>query len=370
MKIKNNYQECLTNVACSIRKYFNLDYNHNTMPEIDKLLEQEQPENVVVILLDGMGSKIIKRNLPKDAFFLKNMKKEITTVFPATTTAATTSIRTGMNPCEHGWLGWNTYIKPINKVITLFKNTEKGKTDISQEFLSVKEKLVTKTIVDEINEKQEFTAEELFPFGEISYQDLDDMLKRIENKVKEPGKKYIYAYDDEPDATMHDYGPDSKEAIDLIMERNQKIEKLCQKLKNAVIIVIADHGHIKVEHLYLNDYPKLKEMLERTTSLEQRAISFKIKENKQKQFEKEFQESLGEYFKLYSKEEVLKNNLFGTGTKNELFEDALGDYIAIADDENNSNKCLIDDGDEVLVSQHAGYSDDEIFIPLIIVNKK
>ena len=368
MKVKNNYQNCITNVACSIRKYFNLDYTHNTIPEIDKLLEQEKPESIVVILLDGMGSKIIKRNLPNNSFFLKNMKKEITTVFPATTTAATTSIRTGLNPCEHGWLGWNTYIKPINKVITLFKNSEKGQNEISQEFLSVKEKLVTKTIVDEINEKGNFTAEELFPFGENAYRDLDDMLKRIEKKVREPGKKYIYAYDEEPDATMHDYGPDSKEAIGKIKERNKKIEKLCKKLKNTVVIIIADHGHLKVEHLYLKNYPKLKDMLERTISLEQRAISFKIKENKQKEFEKEFNKSLGEYFKLYSKEEVLKNSLFGTGSKNELFEDALGDYIAIANDENNSNKCLIDEGDDVLVSQHAGYSDDEIFIPLIIVS--
>jgi len=29
MKVKNNYNECLTNLACSIRKYFGLDYKHN-----------------------------------------------------------------------------------------------------------------------------------------------------------------------------------------------------------------------------------------------------------------------------------------------------------------------------------------------------
>ena len=52
--------------------------------------------------------------------------KEITTVFPATTTAATTSIATGLNPVEHGWLGWNMYIEPIDETITLFRNCEKG----------------------------------------------------------------------------------------------------------------------------------------------------------------------------------------------------------------------------------------------------
>ena len=42
MKVKNNYNECLTNLACSIRKYFGLDYEHNTLTYIDKVLESEE----------------------------------------------------------------------------------------------------------------------------------------------------------------------------------------------------------------------------------------------------------------------------------------------------------------------------------------
>lgn len=39
MKVRNNYNECLTNLACSIRKHFNLSYNHNTIEFVDKILE-------------------------------------------------------------------------------------------------------------------------------------------------------------------------------------------------------------------------------------------------------------------------------------------------------------------------------------------
>ena len=125
MKVKNNYQDCLTNIACSIRKYFGLAYHHQTNSYLDQLLEKKRPNNVVMILFDGMGSRILERSLDKDSFFLKSKVKDITTVFPATTTAATTSVKTGLNPVEHGWLGWNTYIEPIDKTITLFKNSEK-----------------------------------------------------------------------------------------------------------------------------------------------------------------------------------------------------------------------------------------------------
>ena len=53
MKVKNNYQECLTNLASSIEKYFDLTPKHNTLPYVDKILEEKKPENVVVILLAG-----------------------------------------------------------------------------------------------------------------------------------------------------------------------------------------------------------------------------------------------------------------------------------------------------------------------------
>ena len=42
---------------------------------------------------------------------IKNRIKSITSVFPPTTTAATTSMLSGLNPNEHGWLGWDLYFK-------------------------------------------------------------------------------------------------------------------------------------------------------------------------------------------------------------------------------------------------------------------
>ena len=105
MVLKNDYNECITNLACSIRKHFDLEYKHNTLDYVDKILDKNKPKNVVVILFDGMGSRILDRTLDKNDFFIKNKYKEITSVFPATTTAATTSMMTGLNPVEHGYTG-------------------------------------------------------------------------------------------------------------------------------------------------------------------------------------------------------------------------------------------------------------------------
>ena len=72
MNIKINYNECLTNLSCSIRKYYGLNYKHNTLDYIDKLLEKKSLENIVLILFDGMGSKILDRVLDNDSFLIQN----------------------------------------------------------------------------------------------------------------------------------------------------------------------------------------------------------------------------------------------------------------------------------------------------------
>ena len=144
---------------------------------------------------------------------------------------------------------------------------------------------------------------------------------------------------------------------------NNKIEKLSNKLRNSIIFVVADHGHHNVENLFIKDYPDIEECLLRNTSLEPRAVNFFIKPDKKEKFEILFNKYFGNDFDLYSMEDVIESKLFGDGKENKVFRDALGDYLAIA----KTNKTLLYGGCEILKSQHAGYTDDEILVPLIMI---
>lgn len=70
-----------------------------------------------------------------------------------------------------------------------------------------------------------------------------------------------------------------------------------------------------------------------------------------------------EDFDLYTKEEIIESKLFGDGNKNVIFRDALGYYLAIT----KTNNTIIEEPSDALKSQHAGYTDDEILIPLIVI---
>ena len=366
MIVKNNYNECLTNLACSIRKYFDLDYKHNTLDYIDEVLEEYKPKNVVTILCDGMGSNIMDRMLDSDSFLIRNRIKPITTVFPATTVAATTSMLTGLNPVETGMLGWDMYYKDLDKTITTFMNSDKEDPEhqpIKEAEEYNKKHMIRKSISEEIMEKGVDKGYILFPFGEDPYTDLDDMYSRIERLCKEDGKQYIYAYDTEPDHTMHEIGCDKEEIKEIINDRNRRIEELSKKLEDTIIFVVADHGHHNIKNLFIKDYPDVEECLLRNTSLEPRAVNFFIKPDKLEIFPEIFNKYFGEDFDLYKMDDVIESKLFGDGLENEIFRDALGDYLAIG----KTDKALLYVGSEPLASQHAGYTDDEILVPLIMV---
>ena len=85
---------------------------------------------------------------------------------------------------------------------------------------------------------------------------------------------------------------------------------------------------------------------------------------------KSFNKDFGKQFYLLSKEEILNNKIFGEynqDSKHELFESSIGDFIAFPKD--SSNSILLGECDQTNnVSFHGGYSDDEIFIPLIVIS--
>ena len=174
MKLKNNYNECLTNLACSISKYFGVSYKHNTLDYIDTLLEEKKPKNVVTILLDGMGNSLLDKHLTKDSFFIKNRIKSISTVFPATTVAATTSMRTGLNPCETGMLGWTMYFDECDDTIVTYTKSLKcdENNKVLQSAIEYMDKYLTqKEVTDLINEETTFKGYKVVPYDDEKYID-------------------------------------------------------------------------------------------------------------------------------------------------------------------------------------------------------
>ena len=138
---------------------------------------------------------------------------------------------------------------------------------------------------------------------------------------------------------------------------------MCSKIKNSVVITIADHGHINSEPINLENYTSITQTLEREVSIEPRAQSFKIKPGLESIFKQEFNKYFKNDFNLLDQNEVLEQKIFGVGKNNIHFKDSIGDFVAIA----IGDKYFIDNETcQKFKSMHAGLTEDEMLIPVII----
>lgn len=358
----------LVNLSNSILKEMGVKNLNDTLEELDKIFLEKDYENIILLLYDGLGTAVLERYLPQEAFLRKNKVDNISSVFPATTVAATTSVLTGLYPCEHGWLGWDMYFKDDDETVSVYMNVVKDTNIPSKHIVKQRKEMKYKTIIDIINEETTNDAYMAWPFDdEYPCNTLEEIQDRIVLLCKKRGKKFIYAYYNNPDKILHENGEGEK-IKNVVTKMDKETEDLYNKLpSNSIIIVVADHGHIKCKYEVLSKNKELFDMLERTTNIETRACGIKLREEvNKKDFEKLFKKIYGNNFKLIPKEEVLRKNLFGKGKKHILLEENIGDYIAVA----IKDVCLNYDGKgKVFKSNHAGITKDEMEIPLIVLKK-
>ena len=349
-----DYKNNIVNIAGSIEKYFDLKSDVSSLGEIDEVLNSYKPKNVVVILFDGMGYNLINKKIP-NTFLVNNIVKRITSTCQATTTSATTSIMTGKYPCTHGYLGWDMYYKNENAFVTMFTNTYK---DSDKEYpFNIAEKYFSyETITDRILENGKYHSKIVFPIKyEETYNDIDEMLSMIKSNLNRKEKNYVYAYYMDPDSTLHDKGNNSKEVLSILKMINDKCEKFANEINDTLLIITSDHGHIDTEYIYLSDYPDLFDLITSNVWLEGRCCAFNVTDKTL--FEKLFNKYFSEYFKLMSKDEVIESKLFGLDNENKYFCDSIGNFIALAKSDN------------IFKSNHAGFTEDEMYVPLIMVKK-
>ncbi|MBO4864221.1 MAG: alkaline phosphatase family protein [Eubacterium sp.] len=384
-----DYSRCLVNLANSILKKFGAETTADTLGIADEYLAKDY-KNVVVLLLDAMGTSIIEKHLEEGGFFRSHLKDTYYSVYPPTTVAATTSILSGLYPNEHGWLGWDVFFPELSKNVTVYTNTDQmteksgaeptdknGKMEWGEDSLmefkpaadyNVSYKYIPyKNIIDKINDAGG-TAYLSIPFAPPFPDTLDKVIDHVKELCDEPGKKFIYAYWNEPDSTMHRTGTVSDETHNLIIEIEEKVNEFSEKLSDTLLIITADHSHMDSRNLCLLDYPEVTDCLVRMPSIEPRTLNLFVKEEYRDTFPDIFKRNFGENFLLLTKEEVIENKLFGTGTDREGLKDMIGDYVALSIADVSIFNTHIEA--EMMPGGHAGLTAEECRIPFVVVENK
>lgn len=372
------YDHCILNLITSILKYYKVGTNHSTLKVIDEKLKNKY-KNVVLIVLDGMGEHILN-NLSPNGYFNNNKVEKITSVYPSTTTAALTTYYSGKPPYESGWIAWSQYFKEYGRALDMFSHKESYLGEpIKNAKIDVFKTIVNyKTIFEQIEEASpNIKAYEITPTysdkrgkRSIRADSIDEIVEDIENLCSIPDDKFIFVYSDRPDGLLHKYGASSEEAKNFIIEAENKIKALREKLsEDTIIIISADHGHKDVEKVYtLLDYPEIQECLIMPASLESRVLTFWVKENMKEEFEKRFNKIFSEEFWLMKKEEFLNKHFLGYGEKHPKIDDFIGDYVALSISSSMIRlETFLAEGKPVKKSTHCGLTKEEMEVPVIVI---
>lgn len=375
-----NYEHCILNTITSILKYYNVQTPHSSLEVLDNKLNKKY-KNVILVILDGMGSHILEKISP-NGFLKQNQKDCVTSVYPSTTTAALTTYYSGKPPYETGWIGWSQYFKEYGRAIDMFSHKESYLGQIPNfSRLNVFEGIMHySTIFERIEEANpNIKAYEIEPtYAErrstrtLTADNFEELIEHIKILCQTPDNKFILAYSDNPDGLLHKYGTSSLEAKDFVLKAEDKISKLYDNLpEDSILIISADHGHKDIEKAYtLLDYPEIQECLIIPASLECRSVAFWVKEDMKKQFEERFNRVFKDEFLLLTKEEFLNKHFLGFGEKHPKIDDFLGNYVALSTGTSMIRiESFLAEGKPVRKSTHCGLSKEEMEVPVIILEK-
>lgn len=364
MIVYPDFTNSILNVTSTILKHYKAPTIYPSIPELEKELKKNF-KHVVLILLDGMGMNIIDRHLNYKDFLSAHVVKTITSIFPPTTVAATNTVLSGLPPFSSGYLGWVQYFKKENTNLTVFTNQDfYDHKRIFDEVLRDKY-LKYPLIYDQIKAFSPRTKTyELFPnFRPNGFASFKEQTEKVLEIIEQKSKTFTYVYWAQPDMVQHDYGIDSLETKNILRKLNEEAEELANKINDQTLLIfIADHGLVDVKAFDLTDNKPLIRLLKRNPSIESRATNFFVKPFKKKKFKSVFEDNYGAFFKLYTKNEIIKSGLLGYGKKHPMLDSFLGDFVAVATDEYMLEFLK----GSSFKAHHAGLTRGEMEVPLII----
>lgn len=372
--ISNIHNKNVISIISSILNSFNIESNVSTNKIVSNELSKNY-KNVVFFIFDGLGYYNLLELLEGDSILIENLRDKLSTVFPPTTAAATTSLHTCSFPEEHGWMGWSVYFEGDDKEIELFHNQDKYKREIIAEPFYGGKYLRNNNVYKKMDELG-IENHTFYPYfiknkqcgkNTHKYTELDDLYNKIVEISENDRKKYMAVYNPFPDGVMHRQGVDSQETIDSINKIENFINELSDNLTDSLIIITADHGLIKTKTVYIDEYPELINCMKRELSNDARFPNFFIKDEYMDEFPQLFNKYFSNDFILLSKLEFIELKLFGPNQENYYADMFLGDYVGLGISNIKIHHKIPEIQNTQFKADHSGFTEKELSVPLIMI---
>ncbi len=384
--VRPNYENSsIINIVSSITGAIGADVSaHNPLEGADLTIISKK-QNVIFIIIDGLGYNFLQGQ--KETFISKNVIKKCTSVFPSTTATAITSFSTGLSPAQHAVTGWFVYLKELGVVSAIlpFKPRYGGdpfsSAEISAEkifkrssiFNSIKRKsymLTNDTIIN-----SDYTTFYSQGSVRVAYErdNIENFFSNLTTLITNiSGDKFIYCYWPSFDTLAHKKGIHSTTCSDHYYAFTEALERFSCNIghTDSIIIATSDHGLVdstKDEIINFDDHPALKDCLVLPLSGDPRAAYCYVKPHRSEEFESYIHKNLRDKCTLYRSRDMFEEGLFGPGEPDPRLFDRIGDYVLLPSDKYIATDSILGEKPHPYTGHHGGLSEDEMYIPLIVI---
>jgi len=378
-----NYKDgSIVNLMASIKKAFGGKSLYSPLKELDNK-EISKSKNIVLMVIDGLGYKYLKKYGDK-SIFNKYLKRSITSVFPPTTATCVTTFATGVAPQQHAITGWFMYLKELGTISTILRFKPRwGGSTFYKKGITQKDIMDNNHFLNDLKMNYfEVMPKDVYPNNfkkgkqiVITYNTLRKFFENIKKIINSGNKrKFIYAYWPNFDSICHKYGVASNKTKKHFKELDKNLSNFLKSIEgtNTTLIITADHGLIDTtdnKKIYLKNHKKFVDCLTLPLSGEPRTAYCYVRPSKLKQFKNYVKNNLKNIVILYKSEDLIKKKLFGLFEPNKKLFERVGDYIIIMKDKYVIHDTLLGEKEKDHIGYHGGVSEEEMLVPLIIINK-
>ena len=356
--------------------------SHRELAELPAATLRRYPR-LALVVIDGIGENQLARHLETGGgqhFWSAHPRRILTTVFPATTAAATTTLTTGASPTEHGVLGWHLHLPDLGLVSTILKATTRTGMPIAGEPFDLTRYLALPSPLATTLGRRVLLSFGAIPRSRFSragtswterraFRTLAGMERCLLQFARERTAGLAYAYWPEYDTLVHEYGSHHRharqhlEAIDTILAR------LAIRLAGTgtALLVTADHGLVDVPpegRVDLRAVPGFYEALAMLPSGDARQVHCFVRPAHARTFAARVRRSLGHACYCVPGAEILQSGLFGPGRPHPALASRTGDFVLLARDHHAFASPLPGERADFLAANHGGMSADEMLVPL------
>jgi hypothetical protein len=344
-------------------------------------LELTDTARVVVLLVDGMGSELLRHH-PDAAPFLSSLSGRVLTAgFPSTTVTSLSSFGTGVPPGAHAMTGYSSWVEEVGDSVNWLAWRPVGQGGDLREALVPEDVQPTPTAFERAVdagiavtmaapahfERSGLTRAVLRGARYAGSVSWGDTLAQAADAVDRGNRSLVYCYLSELDLIGHVRGAETDAWLAQLRLVDAFVEQLAARLPtDARLLVTADHGMVTVSPEGRIDLDDSRVLSAGVVALggEPRARHVHTRAGAADDVLATWRAELGDRMWIGSRGDAVSAGLFGPQVSPAALR-RIGDVVAIA----QGDVAIVQRTKESMLSslpgQHGALTDDELLVPLL-----